>query len=393
MSKLMKDITTGALRRKRGVADDFDISDDEDAFSRRREAKRREFARMRRELLRDEAVGKIADDGRKSAFFQSIEDRDDVDEEAPRVLDEELDSQLQSQSQLVDTVAARPPLQQVTGTALNIARQSTVDASSDKPVPKPMSLAQIQQQVSFLIEDPESQPVIAASSPVSATHIAYLDMDRHLAQANADESALDSEDEGLGGFIVNDSEDAGTQTRIPDSFPTENPRRTAQPRLSDRLNFFRSSSSSLSLMAEQPSVPAVAKITAFMASAAPSTVVREFKIPGLVRQGTTDSARSEAGVGISLLREESGLSTTGSELGTGTERGTVDADGNLIRKGGGGRRNAVNFAAKGSASGRVSERLSRVEAGFGEKMAKVLKGGEKERGGFLGGLFGGGSWK
>lgn len=68
-SKLYKDITTGGLRRKRGAGVDLLDSDDEDeAIARRRAAKQREFAKMRKALLADEKIGKIG----MSGSFQSV---------------------------------------------------------------------------------------------------------------------------------------------------------------------------------------------------------------------------------------------------------------------------------------------------------------------------------
>jgi mediator of replication checkpoint protein 1 len=60
VSKLFKDIANGGLRRKRGAEMELWDSDDEDeAAARRRAAKQREFAKMRKALLADEALGKI----------------------------------------------------------------------------------------------------------------------------------------------------------------------------------------------------------------------------------------------------------------------------------------------------------------------------------------------
>lgn len=70
----------GALRRKRGA--DFDLSDDDDDRAQeRRRRKQREFAKMRKALLADENIGKIAENPKKAAFLAAIEDRldDDID--------------------------------------------------------------------------------------------------------------------------------------------------------------------------------------------------------------------------------------------------------------------------------------------------------------------------
>ena len=58
VDKLYRDITTGLLRRKRGVDLD-DLSDSEDEAAEHRRRKQLEFARMRKALLEDENIGKI----------------------------------------------------------------------------------------------------------------------------------------------------------------------------------------------------------------------------------------------------------------------------------------------------------------------------------------------
>src|SRR5258706_2675671 len=78
VEKLYKDITTGMLRRKRGQ--DYDLSDSDDGGEARRRMKRREFAKMRKALLEDERIGKIAENPKKLAFLHAIEDRDEDDE-------------------------------------------------------------------------------------------------------------------------------------------------------------------------------------------------------------------------------------------------------------------------------------------------------------------------
>ena len=176
VSKLLKDITTGALRRKRGAADDLDLSDEEDANTRRREAKRRDFARMRRELLKDEAVGKIAEDKKKQAFLKSIEDRkeaeDEDDDEAFRE-DEDIDDS-QSQPQNAGDTTGRaenstsdralhqkrplePSAADVTNRLLPAQRWAVTGQKSSSVHRKPSNLAEIREHLSFLIEETDSQ--------------------------------------------------------------------------------------------------------------------------------------------------------------------------------------------------------------------------------------------
>jgi mediator of replication checkpoint protein 1 len=59
IDRLYKDITTGALRRKRGVGVDELSDDSDDEAAERRRRKQAEFRKMRQALLLDENVGKI----------------------------------------------------------------------------------------------------------------------------------------------------------------------------------------------------------------------------------------------------------------------------------------------------------------------------------------------
>ncbi|CAG8894139.1 unnamed protein product [Penicillium nalgiovense] len=76
VAKLMRDITTGALRRRKNADDDFDLDDSDDEHLARRREKQREFAKMRRALLADEKIGEIAENPKKAAFFKAVEDRE-----------------------------------------------------------------------------------------------------------------------------------------------------------------------------------------------------------------------------------------------------------------------------------------------------------------------------
>ncbi|KAI9782633.1 MAG: hypothetical protein M1816_001747 [Peltula sp. TS41687] len=78
IEKIYRDVTMGMLRRKRGT--DLDLSDSDYDEEARRITKRRKEERSRRALLADEHVEKIATNPKKSAFFQSIEDRGKAEE-------------------------------------------------------------------------------------------------------------------------------------------------------------------------------------------------------------------------------------------------------------------------------------------------------------------------
>lgn len=76
VNKLLKDLQSGLLRKKRGAEFDLDDSDDGDDGEARRRAKRRQMAKMRRELMKDGNIEKIANNPKRQAFLSAIEDRD-----------------------------------------------------------------------------------------------------------------------------------------------------------------------------------------------------------------------------------------------------------------------------------------------------------------------------
>ncbi|KAI5290745.1 hypothetical protein KEM54_000579 [Ascosphaera aggregata] len=95
VQKLFQDITTGALRRKRGRDgnNDVDLSDsDDERYAARRRAKRREYAEMRRALLlADKKIGRIAEDPKKVAFLKTLEENNLEDTDASLDVDQEWD--------------------------------------------------------------------------------------------------------------------------------------------------------------------------------------------------------------------------------------------------------------------------------------------------------------
>ncbi|KAJ9611729.1 hypothetical protein H2200_004913 [Cladophialophora chaetospira] len=380
VSKLLKDITTGALRRKRGN-DDLDLSDEEDAVVRRREAKRREFAKMRRELLKDEAVGKIAEDKKKEAFLRSIEDRRDSDDD-----DDEIDrreTQGEDDSQAKDNQAMQAGEPADTQNAATQQSQPLMSAPASKLNQKPSrrsgmplnrrpgTLAEIRDSVSFLIEEPDSQAGIVdlGLSDSEDEPEAYVDLDRHLQAAEADENE-DGDD--LDDFIVDDDgqakEDGAFKKPALPSAESRAPfseRRTKErTNVVNRLSMLRQSSSS--------SGPSSSTKMAFYT--ATSSASSSFsKVPTLLRRATTNSS-------LGSMAGNENVSATG-VVTSKTERGKASDEKEFVRKGTGGRRNAVNFRPT------VREEKMSARAGVSKKAAAKGK-----KSGFLGGLFGGGSW-
>ncbi|KIW69147.1 hypothetical protein PV04_05040 [Phialophora macrospora] len=387
VSKLLKDITTGALRRKRGN-DDLDLSDEEDALVRRREAKRREFAKMRRELLKDEAVGKIAEDKKKEAFLRSIEDRpnsddDDDDFDRPETQPEEDSQTKDSQNTPLDqrgegnTIqqsrdAPSQPLATTRVSKLNqgihISRRSGVPINR-----RPGTLAEIRESVSFLIEEPDSQAgtIDLGLSDSDDDAEAYVDLDRHLQAAEADENAQDAND--LGDFIVDDDDgqpEEETTFKKP-ALPTSESRAPfSERRTRERVNVVNR----LSILRQQSSSGS-SNTTKMAFYTSTSSANSSFsKVPTLLRRATTNSSLG------SMAGRDENVSATGVVTNK-TERGKASDEKTFVRKGTGGRRNAVNYRPT------VREEKMSQRAGVAKKAAAKAK-----KGGFLGGLFNGGSW-
>lgn len=170
VAKLLQDITTGALRRRRGVDDDFDLDDPADELLSRRREKQRENARMRRALLADEKVTEIAEDPKKAAFFKAIEDRDDEDDVDLDFLEYSEEDGVQEEQSSQDAAAEGPKDPAAPENNDNKRKRSLEPSAEDitnRPPPhlrrkpasemskKPQSLAEIRETVSFLTERPE----------------------------------------------------------------------------------------------------------------------------------------------------------------------------------------------------------------------------------------------
>lgn len=171
VEKLMRDITTGALRRRRGADDDLDLDDPEDELLARRREKQREFARMRRALLADEKVNEIAENPKKAAFFKAIEDRDEEDDVDLEFLEYENEGGSQEQSsQDVASEGQKDPAGPETENNDNKRKRPLEPSAEDianRPPPhlrrkpashmskKPATLAEIRETVSFLTETHE----------------------------------------------------------------------------------------------------------------------------------------------------------------------------------------------------------------------------------------------
>ncbi|KAF7588368.1 hypothetical protein BBP40_005761 [Aspergillus hancockii] len=168
VAKLYKDITTGALRRRRGADDDYDLDDSDDEYIARRRQKQREFARMRKALLADEKIGEIAENPKKAAFFKAVEDRD-MDDDGLDFLDPEENPKSQGEPSSQDVVV--PDSQPNTTSEADNKRKLPLEPSAEditnrppahmrrRPASamskKPANLDEIRETLSFLTETPE----------------------------------------------------------------------------------------------------------------------------------------------------------------------------------------------------------------------------------------------
>ncbi|KAH7420014.1 MRC1-like domain-containing protein [Cadophora sp. MPI-SDFR-AT-0126] len=341
IEKLYKDITNGMLRRKRGA--DYDLSDSDDGGEARQRRKRKEFAKMRKALLADERIGKIAENPKRQAFLRAIEDRgseDEMDflEDFPEQ-EEGLDSQSQSQGEDAPQVvpdsqptSMGPPKRKYPADASYIQNRAPPHLRRTKPNKKPSNLSEIRESLSSLIEEPN-------------------------AVLGPGDSDSDSEDEleieGGEDIDLGPSKEKNKENRDPFAL-----RRTNVP-IVDRISLKRASSSSVSNSA---------KLAFAVSSSTPG-----FKVPPLLRRATTNNSIAS--------------STSSSVSGgmSGTER-MAGGSGNDGVKRGGGKNSGVNYFA------RESERRAAVVKTEKRREMKMVKGA-KDRRKVVGGLFGAGKFE
>ncbi|KAI5798734.1 MRC1-like domain-containing protein [Pyronema domesticum] len=163
VNRLFRDLQNGMLRKKRGAG--FDLDDDSDdeylQQERRRRMKRRQMAQIRQALLRDEKLGKIAQDPKKSAFFRVLQGEEEEEEDFLDVAEEEIDANLQvesqSQQEMPQEEAADPmdaDVDPMEADAKEVPQDVFPGAKPDPRRPtkskKPANLAQIRETLSFL---------------------------------------------------------------------------------------------------------------------------------------------------------------------------------------------------------------------------------------------------
>jgi mediator of replication checkpoint protein 1 len=170
----------GGLRRRAGGRDGFNMSDSEDEDDMRLRKKRAEFQKMNRALLADERIGDIAKDQKKQAFFHTLADFADEGEYEFLEMPAEFGLDAESQSQddglkqaegtedvtvpdsqtadIGDMSAVNNPLKRKSPSSSQKENRQPPNlrrtAASDKLTRKPITMADVQNSVSELLDDP-----------------------------------------------------------------------------------------------------------------------------------------------------------------------------------------------------------------------------------------------
>ncbi|KAH9864131.1 hypothetical protein J1614_010065 [Plenodomus biglobosus] len=178
IANLYKKIQTGGLRRHAG-GPGFDMSDSEDEAEMRQRKKRAAFQQQTRALLADDRVKALHDDQKKKAFFNSLADFADegdydfLDMPADMGIDG-TDSQSQEtpkegedtdevipDSQATDSVAMPAPFNPLKRKSPESSQKENRPppnmrrtAATDNMARKPITLADVQNSVSELLDDP-----------------------------------------------------------------------------------------------------------------------------------------------------------------------------------------------------------------------------------------------
>ncbi|KAM5436976.1 hypothetical protein MferCBS31731_005629 [Microsporum ferrugineum] len=354
VNKLMKDITTGALRRKR-VGDALELSDsDDERISRRRAAKRREFMKMRKALLADEKIGKIAEDPKKKAFMRTIEDMDidndsDFLEEGEDtenyVASQESNNNSNENSQKYgnsgNSEARKRPFGVVSADSLTGLPTKSRRLAHKASMRKPLTLAEIRESVSFLIDGPNTGSSLEA--PLSNN------IQTHDTLAQGDHSGGIEEAD----FVDNDGiPQAGDGGQIDIANNDIQPRRQ-RGKVVDRLALRRQASSNAASSGK----------VAFHSGA--NSTGPEFKLPPFLQR------RSSSGLSITSTKSSSTSTSSGSSV---VVTGSVGVQG--------GRKGAVNYYA----AAREKERELQLKKGLKSSGSSSLVAQRMKLGSGLSGL-------
>ena len=298
---------------------------------------------MRKALLENENVGKIAEDPKKMAFLKAIEDRDDdqdldfLDRPAEDTFYIEMDTQQEGESQSqqkdpaegsklgkdkhppgYDQAAMRPPA----------TSRRTAPAASRKPA----SLKEIRDSVSFLIEEPGS-----------------FNINTEDPSSSADEDA--GEEADIPPLRRNDIPEDTSISNNRTTTTTTNPRRTGSNPVIDRLVLKRQQSSSASSLASSTPL-------AFQAPGAPASA--NISLPSLLRRAGTSNLSSLSNTDANGISHATTAAATERAAGGGDKEGSV--------KRGGTKRSSVNFAMREREKRGVVEEVERRKKEEREKL-------------------------
>ena len=342
-------MNSGLLRRKRGA--DIDLSDDSDDGDARRRRKQHEFAKMRKALLADENIGKIADNPKKLAFLRAIEDREKIDDDEDDGLSfldrADDDATLDSQTAAGEDSQSQAPAPQ--NKRKRPLEDSIPDAGNRRPPPhlrrayklkKPATLAEIRESVSFLVEEPH------ADTPVA------LGLD-----------SSDVEDNDNNNNKNNDHDSHQHPPTSPTRDPNTHPRPRATNPIIDRIALKRTASAAAASNSTGTKL-------AFHDPSAASALPSAFRVPSLLRRATTQVTGS----------------ATANNHGVTERMATATAGGEKMKmKRGGSKKSSINYFA------REAERRALVEGRVREREVGRVKGAVAR--GRVGGFFGPGRFE
>ena len=277
---------------------------------------------MRKALLENENVGKIAGDKKKAAFLRAIEDREDEEDldfleedvkgkeegesQDPQATQEVPESQVVDESKALSVGGQKRkrPLQEAGPNAIN---RPAPNERRPKIAKRPATLAEIRESLSFLTETPESMSFIPV--PESSDY----------EEVNSDADS-DIENQPQSHSNGDRQEDMADEASEP-TMKAPPPRRRPNPNnaVIDRLSLLRqqSSSSTTTTTTTGPTAFAIPSLSAAVSSLS--------NVPALLRRATSSSfAAAEA------------ASTTGvtPAIIASMERQTGDADSGAVKKGG-----------------------------------------------------------
>ena len=320
---------------------------------------------MRKALLTDEKLGKIAEDPKKMAFLRAVEDREDEEDLGIGwdVLDKPEEKHEEESTQEVADSQTQPANTENTKTKRKRPLQESLPDAANRPPPaarrtktkKPATLAEIRESVSFLIETPEST---SFQSHASSSSDIDSDSENPTSPPAIQPPHRNNEEEQDNS---NSTKDLMPPPPLPR--PHQNPRRTPAAPIIDRLSLKRASTTDT-------------HSTTRLAFAAPMTSQHTtFHVPSLLRRASTSNlAPVDKSHGITTFAATEQAAGGGDAMGKGA----------YVKRGG----------RKGSSilgQAREVERRAVVEGVERRRVEERERVAGLRREGFLG--RGGGSWE